>query len=49
MGEWGHLQLPDAVDHVKQGGYGEADEEHEDGDGRFKIIDGAVEHDLVGS
>ncbi len=45
----GPLQLPDAVDHVEERGDGEADDEHQHRDCRFKVFGGAAEHDLVGS
>ncbi len=38
----GPLQLPDAVDHVEERGDGEADDEHQHRDCRFKVYHAKV-------
>lgn len=42
------LQCPDRAHHVEERGDCESDEKHQDGDGRFEVVEGAVKDNLVG-
>jgi hypothetical protein len=42
------LHVPDRVHHVEEHGDRESDEEHEDGDRRFEVVDRAVKYDFMG-